>query len=364
MSFKRSTAQSPYMEWAKLCSTARFNLAGSGMVGYTLAELGVSIEELEINGPSLYGYEPLLQAIASRYRVPQECVVTATGTSMANYLAMAAVTEPGDEVLIEQPTYELLVSTAQYLGLQVTRFRRPPEKDFQIEITELERNITSRTRLIVLCNLHNPSGALVSDSVLREVGKLASKSGAYVLVDEVYREMMFTERPETAFHLDPERFMVTGSLTKAYGLSGLRSGWVLASGELTKRMWHINDLHAATPVHPGELMAVRAFEQLDRIAAEQKSLLDANRKLLRDFLRSREDLEVFWPEHGTVVFPRLLLGKVDDFSQFFRTKYEGVFVPGRFFEMNDRMRIGVGLATEQIEPALAALTAALNEWKD
>ena len=115
MNVSRSTARSPYMEWAKLQLAAKYNLATSGMISLPLAELGVKIEELEINGPSIYGYDPLLKAIADRYRVPQESVVSAVGTSLANYLALAAITEPGDEVLIEQPSYGPILDVAQYL---------------------------------------------------------------------------------------------------------------------------------------------------------------------------------------------------------------------------------------------------------
>src|SRR5205807_6129002 len=112
----RNSAHSPYMEWAKLHSTAKFNLATSGMMGFPLAELGARTDELEINGDNPYGYAPLLDAISARYRVPQECVVTATGTSLANYLALAATTEPGDEILVEQTSYDTILSAARYLG--------------------------------------------------------------------------------------------------------------------------------------------------------------------------------------------------------------------------------------------------------
>src|ERR1051326_3569818 len=196
MTYSRSTAVSPYMEWAKLHSTARFNLATSGMLSFPLAELGVTIDQLEINGPSIYGYEPLLQAIARRYRVPQECVVSAVGTSLANYLALAATTEPGDEILMEQPTYELILSTARYLGLETRRFSRRAENNFAIDPADVERNLTPRTRVIAICNMHNPTGALALDSTLREIGRLARQSGAYVMVDEVYREMLFESRSE------------------------------------------------------------------------------------------------------------------------------------------------------------------------
>ena len=201
MTYSRSTAYSPYMEWAKLRSAARFNLATSGVANFPLAELGVTIDQLEINGPSIYGYEPLLQAIARRYHVEQECVVSAVGTSLANYLALAATTEPGDEILVEQPTYELILSTAKYLGLGIRRFARRAENNFAIDPADVERNITPRTRVIAICNLHNPTGALAPDSTLREVGELARKAGAYVLADEVYREMLFESAAASAFHL-------------------------------------------------------------------------------------------------------------------------------------------------------------------
>ena len=137
MSPQRSAAGSTYMQWAKLGSTAKFNLATSGVAGFPLADLGVTLEQLDINGPSLYGYEPLLQAISERYRVPQESVVTAVGTSLANYLALAAATEPGDEILIEQPTYDPLLAVAGYLGLAVKRFQRRPERNFAIDLDDL-----------------------------------------------------------------------------------------------------------------------------------------------------------------------------------------------------------------------------------
>jgi DNA-binding transcriptional MocR family regulator len=104
------------MHFAKLHSGARYNLAASGVANYPLSELPVQLSGFEINGPTIYGYAPLQQAIARKNQVPPECVVAAAGTSMANHLAMAATLEPEDEVLIESPTYELLVSLAKYLG--------------------------------------------------------------------------------------------------------------------------------------------------------------------------------------------------------------------------------------------------------
>jgi aspartate/methionine/tyrosine aminotransferase len=360
MTYSRSAAYSPYMEWAKLQSTAKFNLATSGVTGFPLSGLGVTIDQLEINGPSIYGYAPLLRAIAQRYRVPQECIVSAVGTSLANYLALAATTEPGDEILVEQPTYELILSTAKYLGLEIKRFPRRAENNFVLELADIERNLTPRTRVIAICNLHNPSGALAPDATLREVGKLAASVGARVLVDEVYREMLFESAPASAFHIDPERFIVTNSLTKAYGLSGLRCGWVLASPELARRMFRINDLHGATFAHPAELLSVVALKKLPQIAAQMKSMLDTNRRLLRDFLLRRDDLDCFWPDYGTIVFPRLKSGEVDSLCDILRRDFETSVVPGSFFEHPDRFRIGVGTPTESVREALQQLELGLD----
>jgi aspartate/methionine/tyrosine aminotransferase len=351
------------MEWAKLRSVAKYNLATSGMASFPLVELSVTIDQLEINGPSIYGYEPLLQAIAKRYRVPQECVVSAVGTSLANYLALAATTEPGDEILVEQPTYELILSTAKYLRLEIKRFPRRPENNYGIDLADVERNITPRTKVIVICNMHNPSGALVPDSTLRELGNLAGKSGAYVIVDEVYREMLYESSPASAFHIDPDRFLVTNSLTKGYGLSGLRCGWVLGPAALARRMFRINDLLGATFAHPGELLSVIAFEKLAQIAAKMKSVLEENRRLLRDFLQGRDDLDYFWPEYGTIVFPRLKHGNVESLYELLRNNFDTSVVPGSFFEDPDRIRIGVGTPTDSVREALQQLGEGLNRYR-
>ena len=360
MTSDRGKAQSLYMERAKISSSARFNLATSGMASLPLAALEIDANQLELTQSTEYGLEPLAQAIARRYSVAQNCVATALGTTFANYLALAAATEPGDEILVEHPSYEPLLSTARFLALELRRFRRAPENGFAVDLEDLQRNLTSRTRLIVLCNLHNPSGAFTPDAVLNEISVLARKHSARVLVDEVYREMLFDAAPQSAFHIDPETFISTNSLTKAYGLSGLRCGWVLARPELVRRMHQIQDMLAGTYPAVTEQLSVRAFERLPEISARMESQLRTNRGLLKDFLESRRELEYSWPEYGTVVFPRLKSGAVDQFCSMLRSNFETSVVPGRFFECGDRVRIGVGAATTDVRASLAQLGKGLD----
>src|SRR5215204_6429486 len=300
---------SEYMHWAKTRSNAKFNLATSGLANLSLKDLKVSLDDLEITDGG-YGYEPLIKAIAERYRADTSSIVTAAGTTFANHLAMAALIRSGEEVIFEQPAYEPMLAAALYLGADVKRFARRFENKFRIDPAEIESQVTDRTRLIVCTNLHNPSGVLTDDETLRAVGEIAKRVGAHVLVDEVYIETLFERQPRTSIHLGSE-FVVTSSLTKAFGLSGLRCGWILAAPDLAKRMWLLNDLFAATPVHAGERLSVLAFQQLVGLASRAQSLLDRNRQMLNAFLDTREDLQVVRPEFGTTMFPRVVSGDAE-----------------------------------------------------
>src|ERR1044072_5218971 len=178
MSETRQVRGPDYSEWAKTRAGARFNLATSGIVNYPLSELPVTLDDIELSGPSCYGYEPLQQALAAKCGVDPESVVHANGTSMANHLAMAAIINPGDEVIIEQPACEPLIAVARYLGATVKRFARVFEEGFLIDTRAIEREVTSRTRLIAITNLHNPTGAYTDSDTLKRIGAIARGAGA------------------------------------------------------------------------------------------------------------------------------------------------------------------------------------------
>jgi aspartate/methionine/tyrosine aminotransferase len=350
---------SDYMHWSKTQSRARFNLATSGVSPFPFRELPIDLKELEINGDDSYGYAPLQQAIAARHGLDPDCVVESAGTSMANHLAMAAILEPGDEVLIEHPAYGPILDIAHYLEANVKRFRRVEENSWAIDPEEVCRCITPKTRLIVITNLHNPTSVLMPDSVLREIGDIARRIGAFMLVDEVYLDAVYDDTPRTSFHLGPN-FVVTSSLTKMYGVSGLRCGWILAEPDLAWKMRRLNDLYSATPVHPGELLSAAAFQYLDLLRERARPIVEADRKLLRDFLKEQSSLYAVSTEWGTTSFPRLLNGNADSFLQRLRTEFETSAVPGRFFEMPDHFRIGMGVNTEMFAEGLNRIGQALR----
>lgn len=365
MSLFKRNKHSAYLEWAKLQSVSRYNLATSGMLSYPLAELPVTIADLEINGPDTYGYKPLVERLAARCGVAPECVVTTNGTSMANHLAMATILEPGDEVLIEQPTYGLLLDVANYLGANVVRFGRLAENDFQIDLDELQSKITAKTRLIAITNLHNPTGAFLNEASLRRIGEMAAAVGAWVLVDEVYLDIVPIEEFSSPYRTSArygDQFVVTNSLTKAYGLSGIRCGWILAEPKLAERIRRVDDLMSGSPVFPAEQLGVIALDNLEKIAARAAKLLVANRTALNAFLDARSDLEVFRAQWGTIAFPRLQHGTVEAFCDLLRGQFETSVVPGRFFEMPEHFRIGLGGDVTMTAEGLVRLGKAFDSY--
>lgn len=341
---------SEYLKWVKTRRPAQFNLAASGVLPCSPAELGAPNEQLEINGPGLYGFEPLQQAIASHCKVDAASVVTASGTSMANFLVMAALLAPGDEALIEYPVYEPLLNVAEFLGATIKRFpREAPLRDF----------VSVKTRLAVVTNLHNPTCSQFGAERLRELAETAQRAGIHVLVDEVYLQCLY-ERASSAFHLGPE-IVATASLTKAYGLGGLRCGWILAEPRLAERMWHIKDLIDPGAPHSSEQLSVLAFHELNALATRAKTLIASNRALFGEFLTACPQLDLVLPEYGTCVFPRLRSGDSDRLFELLHERYDTDVVPGRFFEMPNCFRLGIGVEGRVLAAGLDRLQTALNE---
>lgn len=351
--------QSDYMHWAKFKPAARFGLTGSEVPHFRLDRLPVEIADLDLDGASHPRYAPLREALGRKYGIAPDRIVSADGTSMANFLAMAALIAPGDEVLVERPTYEPLLGAASFLGADIKRFDRTAEKQFALDLDAITAAMTERTRLIVITNLHNPSSALTGEDELRRLGEIARRNNARILVDEVYLDSAVPP-PATAAYLGPE-FVCTSSLTKVYGLSGLRCGWIFADPELVERMWRLNDLFGVNQAHPAERLACIAFDQLDKVAEGIPEMLDRNRELFNAFVDSRRDLTCMPAEHGIVAFPRWEGGATDELDALLRERYDAAIVPGRWFEMPDHFRVGLGYPTNLLEEGLARLGAALND---
>jgi hypothetical protein len=351
--------QSDYMHWFKVQTPVRYSLSSSEVPHFRLDSLPLTVAALDLDGASHPRFVPLRQAIARRHGVSPDCVVTANGTSMANFLAMATMIVPGDEVIFELPTYDPMLSAAEFLGADIKRVDRIAGTGFRLDLKQLEKVASPRTRLIVITNLHNPTGALTSEEDLRAIGEIAERCGARVLVDEVYLDSAVPPRPTSAL-LGPQ-FVVTNSLTKVYGLSGLRCGWILAEPELAERMWRLNDLFGVNQPHQSEMLSCFAFEHLEEVAAGNIERLARNRALFNGFVANRNDLDCMAADHGITVFPGWRGGDTDRLDALLRSKYDTSIVPGRWFEMPGHFRVGLGCGSEMLKEGLARIGSALDE---
>ncbi len=345
--------QSEYMYWAKNQAPVRYNLGSSEVPHFRMGDWDIDPAALELDGASRYRYPPLRKAIARKAGVAPDMVTMADGTSMANMLALAGLVAPGDAVLVEHPVYEPLVAAARFLGAEVRHFRRQGP-DFALDAAAVASELTERTSLIILTNLHNPTGNLADTETLQAIGAL----GPRVLIDEVYLD---AAPGQASAALLGDAFICTASLTKVYGLSGLRCGWILASPALTERFWRLNELFSVAQAHSTERLSLIALERLDEVASGTPALLARNRALANAFLQNRDELEVAPMVHNVTCFPRLKHGDVDALNARLRAHHDAAIVPGRFFGLADHFRLGVGMETDLLEAGLERLGCALDE---
>lgn len=358
-----SGAWSPYMAWMKDPPPAAFDLRGSNLLHCEVGDLPGAREALALDGPHEDGYEPLKEAIGDRYGLPSNSVAVATGTSGANFLVCGALVRPGDHVVVERPTYDPLLAIPRFLGAEVTRFERRYEDGFAVDPDRVARALTSRTRLVIITNLHNPTGALTTPDVLEAVRVAASRVGAKVLVDEVYLDSVPGLDQAPAAVLSPG-LLSTASLTKAYGLSGLRAGWVLAEPEIVELIKRVRDIVDAVGPFPTEVLAHLAFKRLSILRDRARGILEPNLARISALVESRSELEWIPPAGGSVGFPRVRgMHDTREFVERLRSRYDTGVVPGYFFEAPQHFRVALGGRTEVLEEGLARLGRALDEMK-
>jgi aspartate/methionine/tyrosine aminotransferase len=354
-----------YLRWAKSHPPARINLGRSGVEPCPPSALGLTRRDLVVNLPVHDGYAPLQRAIATRYGVDDDQVFTVSGgTSFANWFACAAVlngSAPDAEAIVEKPAYEPLVRIVEALGCRVRRLDRFLDEDYAIDLDRFSHLVNRRTRIAFVSNLHNPSGARIDLPTLRRMAALLRRVGAFLVVDEVYLECLFGPKPESSVQAGPN-VLATNSLTKAYGLDGLRAGWVLGPRDLVRRAWLIQDLLANNNVAPGDRMSLAAFRRLAWIRRRAHAALDPNLARVRRFFERERRLHTFIPEGGNVVFPRLPRGiSGDRFADHLLKRYSTLVVPGKFFESPRHIRISFGLAPPRLERGLANISRALDD---
>lgn len=339
----------------------KINLSRSGAESISIRDLDVDFSEFDIQGESVHGYPPLLEVLASRYGVSEKNIVTTLGASHAIFLIYAALLSRGDDVLIEKPAYEPLLAVPRALDATLLRFERRFEDGYQLDLEQIDSLITNETQLLVLTNLHNPSGVLLSSSNLEELIRLTQKRGVKLMIDEIYLEFLDGREQETSFRF-ADNIIVTSSLTKVYGLGGLRCGWILAPESLAKEMRKVIDYTNVEGVFIGEQISAKIIGHLDSIKQKFAAQMMENSLMVKRFIDDEERLDWAEPAGGIVCFPRIKgEGSGDRLAEILQHKYETSVVPGRFFEDPQNFRLGFGIDPQVLAKGLENIRSALKD---
>lgn len=356
-----------YLAWAnRLFGSVELDLASSGIPLVEGAELAPIAAEGAARAGDRRAFVELREKIASYNDVPVADVVPALGASQAIFYAYGALLSPGDDVLVESPSYEPLLRAAEGLGATVRLIPRSPERGYHVDPSVVAAMMTPRTRAVVVSNLHNPTGVREDDATLRELAAIAAAQDAHLVVDEIYApfDALAPGSPAvfrgSARKLAPN-VVALGSLTKAYGLGMLRVGWLLGPEAVVARA---NDVALANVGHlplAHASFGVAAFAHLPALAARARALLGGKRDVAAAWA-ARNGLGWSAPEsglYGLVTVPsaggRDLLGDIEAFA-----REGGVLVSaGHFFGAPDGFRLSwASCDAPRFEEALERLARA------
>jgi len=352
--------RSDYLEWTKRRrESVRFSLARSGAPRLDLRELEPTLDFLLTNDVNEDGWPPLLDLIAARAGLTPAHAALANACTGANHLAFGLLLEPGDHVAMETPVYEPLVKLARYFGATVDFFERRESNGWRTDPDDVKRTLTKGARLVVLSNLHNPSGGFDDDETIRRIAADAQQLGAFVVVDEVYLEFLHADGVRTAARLAPN-VLITNSMTKTFGLDLLRLGWVLAEPGLAERARRLNDLYSNNIAHPSERLAWLALARADGILSRVNAQLARHIAIVDDFVTSQPKLSWVRPRAGTCGMVRGEGIDVDELTDRLARDYATGIVPGRFFDAPGYFRLAWGVDTDTLRAGLERLSTALE----
>jgi aspartate/methionine/tyrosine aminotransferase len=355
-------APTRYLEWARrFYGKVRFDLATSGMPTVALSDLGAPAGE---NLDDARGWDALRAAIAAYNDVPASEAVAALGTAHALWLAFAALTSPGDDVLVEVPGYEPLVRIAEGVGARVVPFERPASVGFALDPERVARAMTAGTRVIAVTNLHNPSGVRTSDATLAAIAALARSRGAALLVDEVYAPFDALVDDSGVFRGSARNVapnvVAVGSLTKCYGLGPQRIGWLLGSPQTVARA---EDAVTATcgmlPLAHAHL-ALRAFGRIGWLSARAREKLAGKRERVARWVQQRG---YWWSAPTEGLFGLVTVPGAADLTRLVEAaavESEVLVAAGSFFGVPGGFRIAWSAQDEVLDEGLQRLARALE----
>jgi len=352
-------------------NTVRFNLTESGIHPYTLRELLSEAQQQEVLDLRLgYGQtngDPHLRRnIAALYPgAGEDNILVTNGSAEANFVAFWHLLEPGDEVAMMLPNYQLLYGLTRSLGCTVKPFHLREENDWAPDLDELEAQLGSRTRVIALCNPNNPTGAILSREQMERIVSLARQYDCYLLADEIYLGSELDGEETPTFYGMYEKVIVASGLAKSLSHPGLRIGWLAGPRELIDGCWHHHDYTSISTGIISQYVAdvILQPDKRREVLERGRRLLRTNVPIVQDWVeRHGGNFSMIPPRAGGMAFMHYKFDiNSSELVTRLREEKSVLVVAGDWFGMDRYLRLGIGGETTELVEGLELIDEFLNE---
>jgi len=347
-----------------------FNLAASTGPTWTVNEiLALADDETRsgfLNHNLVYsrpaGADSLREAIAEMQHVPVETVQIVTGASEALLALMWLAAEPGANVIIPLPGFTTFSALPESLGVETRFYRVRRENGFRIDPDEIKRLVDSKTKLILINNPHNPTGATIGDAETEALHDFAAECGIQLVSDEVYHPIYHGRRTQSAARLP--HATVIADLSKAFSIAGVRTGWIIEHDAQRRRQyWNARSYFSVSNTTTGEILSEIAIRKHDIVLGKTQEVATRNLKLLDRFMADHRDV-LGWipPQGGMTAFPWLVGGENDRLFCQAAAEHGILLAPGDCFDTPSHFRLGFAAAGDDFSKALDRFGAFVKSW--
>ncbi len=352
------------------------NISESGVTPLTVAELlgdpagAGQLLQAKLGYPQSNGSEETRAGVARLYPGATAANVLVTcGGSEANYVTSWALVEPGDEVIFMVPNYMQVIGVAEAFGGTIKPLWLREESRWAPDMDDLRKLLTPKTKLICICNPNNPTGAVLTEKTMDEICAAASKVGSWVLADEIYRGAELEgDQVTPTFWGRYERVICTNGFSKAYGMPGLRTGWVAGPAGLVEKIWGYHDYTSIGPSMLSDRLTALALEPARhaRIIERTRQIVRSQYPILREWIDARRDVFTHVPPAAGAIAtlgykaarPEIASLRSDVMAEELRAKKSVLIVAGTQFGLDGYIRIGFGYNAEVLRRALDRI----SEW--
>ncbi len=346
----------------------KYNLSESGVHPMTITDLSEGNNEFveqiltsELNYAQANGIPELRDNIAALYPgASRDNVIVTTGAAQANFTSILTALDPGDEIVVMLPNYMQIYGIGINYGLHVKTFSLKEEFGWSVDIDEVGDVVSDKTKLIAVCNPNNPTGHIMTDDEMNAVIAAAERTGAWLLSDEVYAGAEHHQEEVTpSFWGRYDRVLAVGSMSKAYGLPGLRIGWVVAPADMVDEIWARQDYVTISASMLGNKLAAYALspEVLPRIIARTRQYVRSGYKNLDNWVQEHSDLlSVIPPQAAAIAFVRYHKEvNSSELVQRLIKEHDTYIVPGDLFGLDHHLRISYGMSADYVNEGLSRI---------